>query len=211
MLGHIQHKRLNAVCLEVFRNLQTDIARANDNRACNTALSDQITQGNRIFRRTHEKHVFKIHARDRRINRACAGGDHQLVIAEGLLFAGSKVHSGHLLCRAVNLRRLGTDKHLCAGQALVLCRSVNNQLFLLANDVAHIIRQAAAGIGDILALIKNHNLIAAVFAHQLRRNFGTGSNAAQNNDLHSVSPFRVKPTFLYCPTVLLYYHAVWLL
>ena len=197
MLGHIQHKRLHAVGLEVFRDLETDVACADDNSASNAALRNDVAQRDRILRRTHEEHIFKIHTRDRRVDWARARGNNQLIVSKGFLLAGGKIYGSDLLGSTINLRRLHAHKHLCSGQAFVLCRGIDDQLFFLLDHMAHVIRKAAARVGNILALIQDHNFIAAVFAHELGRNLGAGSNAAQNNDLHSVSPSRVKPAFLY--------------
>ena len=97
MRRHVQHKGFHSIFCQVFCNLQANIAGAHNHSPFDSAIGDQIPQGNGVLWGAHEEHIFQIHALNRRTDWTGSCRNDQLVIGIYRLFPGVQVNGGHLL------------------------------------------------------------------------------------------------------------------
>ena len=178
--SHVHHGDLQALGQEVFGDFQTDEAAAHNNGAAALVLVHISPQADGVVGGPHGEHTGQVDAGNIGNEGHGAGGDDQLIVGDH--FA---VCEGHGLGGSVNRHSLHPGLDLHTGQAHVLSGGVDDQLLPGLDAAAHIVGQAAAGIGNVLALGVNGDLGAAVPAHQLGSGLGTGGNAANDNNVHT--------------------------
>ncbi len=110
--------------------------------------------------------------------RSRPGSDDQLVIGVLRHLASPEILGLHLMLGGLHRHSLSLGENLCTGELRKLFRGVYDQLTLLVNHVAHVVGQAAAGIGDVLALGQHCHFTAAVLPQQLGRHLGACRHAA---------------------------------
>ena len=178
MGGEVHHRGLHVLGGQVLRNFQADEAAAGHHSPLDVAGLHRFPQGNGVIGGTHDKYVLQIQALDRGDKGGRAGGDNQLVVPVLLHLAGLQIPGLHLVFGAFDGGGLHLRQHLRAGEPGELLRGVDDQLPLLMDDIAHIVGQAAAGVGDVLALCQNRDLAAPVLPQELGRSFCSGGHAA---------------------------------
>ena len=113
-----------------------------------------------------------------------AGSDDQLIVCMGAFSSGRQIDSGNLLVCPVQGRDLHTGADLRASQSHKCLRSVDDQIFTGLDDISHIIRQAAARVGDILALCQDQHFAVPLFPLQFSGDLGTCGHAADDQNFH---------------------------
>ena len=111
-----------------------------------------------IFHGAQRENTFAADAGKRRNRRPCAGGKKQLVIGFRVdLSAIQCVNGDGFLC-GIDRSYFLPYPHINAKTIPEALRSLQRQFFLLFDHTAHIIRQAAVGIGHIAAAFDHDDL-----------------------------------------------------
>ena len=179
----IDEGNLNLACSQVFGNFQTDQAAADNDGALDGTAVDRCLEGIGIFGRAHVEDVLQVDAGNIGTDGGSTDSDDQLVVAMDGLNAVADSSNG--LGRTIKGGDFGVVVDLSAGQRLKALGGVDEELLALGNDLADIVGQAAAGVGDILGLGQDDDLSGGIFTTQLGSCLGTGSNAADDDDLHN--------------------------
>ena len=177
--GHVHHGDLQALGKQVLGNFQTDESAAHHHSAAAVVVIHISAQADGVIGGTHGEYAGQVLAGHIGNEGRRAGGDDQLVVGHHLA-----VCEGNRLGRSIHFGCLHLGFDLYPGKAHVLFGGVDDELVPGLDQPAYIVGQAAAGIGDILALGVNGDLCAAVLTHQLGGGFGACGNAADDNNVH---------------------------
>ena len=177
--GHIHHGDLQALGQQVLGDFQTDKARAHHHRAAAVILIHIGPQADGVVGGAHGEHAGQGGTRHIGNERSRAGGDDQLVVGSDLA-----IREGHGLGGSVNLGGFHPGFDLHTGEAHELFGGVDDEFVSGFDGPAHIVGQAAAGIGNIAPLGVDGDLGAAVLTHELRSGLGAGGNAADDDNVH---------------------------
>ena len=187
---------LHAPVRQILRHLQADEAAAHDDHPLQFAGVHLFPQAVGVIGGAHEEHVLQVHSLALGDKGVGAGGDHQFVIALGEDLAGLQVPGGDGLGGPVQAGDLHAGAYLGAGEGHEGLRSVHHQLVPGLDHVAHVIRQAAAGVGDVLPHGQDPHLCVPLLPLQLGRDLRPRRHAAYDQNLHRYSSnhfYRVMP------------------
>ena len=184
LVGHVHHSDVQALGHEVLGDLQADEAAAHHHGVAAVVVVHVSTQTDGVVGGTHGIHTLPVHALHGGHKGLSAHGHHQLVIADGVGLTAGHVAHGHGLGVGVHGGGLHTGDHVHAGQALVLCGGVDDQLVPGLNAAAHIVGQAAPGIGNVLALGVDGDVGVPVLTLELGGGLGACGNAADDDHVH---------------------------
>ena len=172
----VYHRHGKALRHQVFGSLQPDEAGAHHGGAAAAVRLHIGKQAHGVVRRAHAEHARQPGARHIGHDGLGARGNDEPVVAffkrlpilSGCYRVGGGVHRRHLTAR----------HHLGTRETRVFFRAVHDKLLPRANQPAHIVRQAAACVRDILPLCQYLHLCAAVFPLELCGRLGPRGNAA---------------------------------
>ena len=188
--SHVNYSNLQTLGQQVLCNLQTNEAAADNNCVAALVLVHISAQADGVIRSTHGEYAGKVRTGHIGNKGGSAGSDDQLVVGNDFAVCESNG-----LGSSVNAHSFHLGLDLNAGEAGVLCRGVDDQLVTAFDAAANIVGQAAASIGNILALGVNGDFRAAILTHQLGSGLGTGGNTADYNNVHISNSFFIFPVF----------------
>ena len=182
--SHVNYSNLQTLGQQVLCNLQTNEAAADNNCVAALVLVHISAQADGVIRSTHGEYAGKVRTGHIGNKGGSAGSDDQLVVGNDFAVCESNG-----LGSSVNAHSFHLGLDLNAGEAGVLCRGVDDQLVTAFDAAANIVGQAAASIGNILALGVNGDFRAAILTHQLGSGLGTGGDTADYNNVHISNSF----------------------
>ena len=186
-LLHLFHDgHLRAALGEVFRHFQPDEAAADHRRRGGPLFIHELADAQRVLHRAQCEDVFSVDARQRRHHGARAGGEHQFVVAFLKLPAAFEVAHGHGLAGAVDGHHLVAHAHVHIEAGAEVGGRLQRQRRFFRDRPAHVVGQAAVGVGDEAGLFKDDDLRAFIQPAQARRARRAAGHAADDDDLHDV-------------------------
>ena len=158
---HLQDGDAHAAADEVFRRLQADKAAADDQRALDGVLVQEIVDAEGVFDGAKgEDALVRLHKG--RPHRLRARRIDQLIVTLEILLAARKVAHAHLFLLAQDLHRLAVHAHVHIEAAQKTFRRLQGQLFAVLDDAAYVVRKPAVGVRNVAAAFEHHDLRALV-------------------------------------------------
>jgi len=174
----------NAHFCKVFRHFQTDKAAASQNSGFRFLILYKAPNAEGILHGAQRENTLTADAGKRRNRRLCAGGEEQFVIGFRIdLAAVQRVNGDGFLC-GINRSYFLPYSHINAKTIPEALRSLQCQFFLLFDHTAHIIRQAAVGIGHIAAALDHDDLRVFIQTADAGGGRRTARHTAYDHNLH---------------------------
>ena len=187
LVGHIHNGYFQTLRHQVLGNFQTDEATAYHYGIAAVVLLHIAAQTDGVVRSPHGEYTGQIGSAHVGYEGEGTGGNNQFVIANG--FA---VGEGDRLCVCVNAHSFHPGTNLGTGEGGELGGGIDDQFLPGFDAAAHVIGQAASGIGNVGSFGVNADFCAAILAQNFGLCLGTGSHASDYDVFHaSHSLFRL--------------------
>ena len=174
LLAALEYRHAHARLGEVLRGLEAMKPPPHDDDALRLLLDDAAAHLQRVLDRAQLQYALRVYARGVRHHGLRAGGEDELVVIEAVFAAVGEVPDRDALIPAVYRRDLARDAHVYVEAAFEALRGLEREGLLLGNHAAHVIGQAAVGVGDEAGALYYGYLGALVQAAQPR---GRGGSA----------------------------------
>ena len=164
MRRHINDRCADASAHQVFRHFQSDKSASGNHSPLDLSGLRSLSQIFRILRGTHKEDILQILSFNRRCNGRSACCNDQLVIGIFFLFSGFQFQGFDPLLLSVQAGDFYPCFYFCPGKPGKGFRRIHDKLASFMDHIAYIIRQSAAGIGNVLTLGKDQHLCSPVFS-----------------------------------------------
>ena len=181
LLAALEYRHAHARLGEVLRGLEADEAAAYDDDAARLLLRDDAAHLQRVLDGAQLEHALRVYARGVRHHGLRAGREDELVVLEAVFAAVGEAFDRDALVFAVYRRDLARDAHVDIEAGFEAPRGLEREGFLLRNDAADVVGQAAVGVGDEAGALYDGYLRALVEAAQPRRGGGPAGDAADDD------------------------------
>ena len=155
LVGGLDDRDRDARVAEVLGRLEADEAGA-DHDADDGRAADGAEEVLGVL--DGAQHLHPVEAGDRRPHRHRAGAQHELVERQLVLAAVGGGAHGHAVPGRVDADDLGADADVEAEALEQLLGRLQEQVVLVLDDAADVVRQAAVGVGDVTGPLDHHDL-----------------------------------------------------
>ena len=176
---------------QVFGHLQADEAAADHRGGPDVFALHQLPDLVGVGHGPEGADARAVDAGDAGTQRRGAGGDHELVIAFLIFFAGLQLLHGDGLVFTIDGRDLVLYAHVDAETLPHALRGHEQQGAAAADHVAHMVRQAAVCVGNVPASFQDNDLSVRVESAKPRSAAGAAGHAADDDGL-----FHGYPSFV---------------
>ena len=177
----LSHVHLQPEAVQILRHLQPDETGTDHQRRTRLPLANQCLDALRIRDIAKSQHTRQINTRHIRAERCRPGGEHQLVVRHRLLFSGLEIAHHEKALVLADGDGFVPQQHLDTEALAEQFGRRLQQIPLLRNHLADVIRQPAVGEGDVGAALNQHNTAVVRQTAQARGNGGSARNASDND------------------------------
>ena len=174
---------------QVLCRLKTDKSASNDHSflyiVCLRIIPDPLC----IIRSPHRKDAREVFSFYWKFCRRCSDSDHQLIVGTDFLLPCCNIFYCDFFSLCIQRHSFLPRPYFHTGQSRIFLGCVHDQFITALDRSAHIVRQPAAGIGDILILCDDSDLRAPVLSLQFCGSLRSGGNSADDQYFHLSTSF----------------------
>ena len=189
LVRRLEDGNVDAGFFQVLRHLEADEPAADHDSCLDLLLIDHGAEQVRVRDGPEGVDAGRVDARDGRPQGRGTGREDQFVVSFGVVFVRVTVVDEDRFVHAVDRRDLVVGPDIHTEPVSHLLRRSDEQGVAGADDIADVVRQAAVGIGDVVASFEYDDLRGFIESAQSGSTTGAAGHAPDDDNFHGASSF----------------------